>query len=467
MVKMLCPIALQAKKNPTALAIETSLDKVSYQELDRILSQVVKSLLSLGISKSARIAFVAPTRYKTVIFLLALLRIGAIACPLNPKFPEKQIDTLLKELNPSYFIEIDTLFFPASSYQSDPMIDTEQLFTFLATSGSSGKSKIACHTFGNYLTSALATHLPLKLSKSSRWLLSLPLYHVSGLSILTRCMIIGACVVLTDSKDIWEEVIPYAITHLSCVPTQLFRLKEQKCNLHLLSKQLQCVLVGGAHTSLSLFNSVKELPIFFTYGMTEATSMITLATKEQLQSKLSMGSPISCCEIQIAKDYEIFIKGKNLFQGYWDGMEVKPSSFWFATKDLGKICLDSHLHLIGRKDRLFISGGENIQPEEIEQALCSIKGVISATVLPKPDQEFGNRPIAFIEDVKQRNCAQISLELRKILPSFKCPVRICPYPKHIKNTYVKPPILLLEHYLKRFFPKDAAQDDLLTPKEEQ
>lgn len=467
MVKMLCPIALQAKENPMALAIETTSDSLSYQKLDKLLSQLVKHLLLLGISKGARVAFIAPTECKTVILLLALLRMGAIACPINPKFPQVQINDLAQKLKPSHFINLDALVFTASSHQIDPIIDTEQLFTFLATSGSSGKSKIACHTFENYLISALATHLPLQLSQSSRWLLSLPLYHVSGLSILTRCMTIGACVVLTDSKSIWEEIIPRRITHLSCVPTQLFRLKDQKCSLPLLSKQLHCVLVGGAHTSPSLFHSVKELPIFFTYGMTETTSIITLAAKEDFPLKnFNMGCPISCCEIKIASDCEILVKGKNLFQGYWDGFQIKPPSLWFATKDLGKIYLDNHLHIVGRKDRLFISGGENIQPEEIEQALCSIKGIISATVLPKPDEEFGHRPVAFIEDIQQRSFAQVFFELRKILPSFKCPISIWPYPKHLKNTSVKTPIPLLQQHLRSLFPKDAFQDTLLAAKEE-
>ena len=464
---MLCPIALQAKENPTALAIETTLNSLSYQELDKLLSRLVRHLLSLGISKGARISFVAPTAFKTVILLLPLLRMGALACPIIPRFPQVQIEDLIQRLKSSCFVNLDTLDFTTSFYQVDPIIDTEQLFTFLTTSGSSGKSKIACHTFENYLVSALATHLPLQLSKSSRWLLSLPLYHVSGLSILIRCMTIGACVVLTDSKSIWEEIIPHRITHLSCVPTQLFRLTDQKCSLSLLSEQLHCVLVGGAHTSPSLFHSVKELPIFFTYGMTETTSMITLATKEDLQLKsLSMGYPISCCEIKIASDCEVLVKGKNLFQGYWDGFQIKPPSCWFATKDLGEICLDNHLYLIGRKDRLFISGGENIQPEEIEQALCSISGIICATVLPKPDEEFGNRPVAFIEDIEQRSFSQISFELHKILPSFKCPISIWPYPKHLKNTSAKTPIPLLEQHVKSLFSKDAFQDTLLASKEE-
>lgn len=462
---MLCPIALQAKENPTVLAIETTWGSLSYQELDKLLSHLVNHLLSLGISKGARIAFVAPTAFKTVILLLALLRMGAIACPINPKFPQIQIKSLIQRLKSSHFINLDSLAFYSGSCLIDPIIDTEQLFTFLVTSGSSGKSKIACHTFENYLASALATRLTFQLSKSSRWLLSLPLYHVSGLSILTRCMTIGACIVLTDSKCIWEEIVPRRITHLSCVPTQLFRLKDQKCSLSLLSKQLHCVLIGGAHMSLSLFHSVKELPIFFTYGMTETTSTITLATKEESKS-VKMGRPISCCKIKTATDSEILVKGKNLFQGYWDGFQIKPPPLWFATKDLGKICLDNHLHIIGRKDRLFISGGENIQPEEIEQALCSIKGIISATVLPKSDVEFGNRPIAFIEDIQQRSFAQVFFELRKILPSFKCPVSLWPYPKHLKSTSVKAPIPLLKQHLRNLFPKDAFQNTLLASKEE-
>lgn len=463
MGKMLCPVAMQAKINPAALAVEMQSSSLSYRELDQVLSQAVSHLLSLGIKKDTRVSFIAPTSFKTIILLLALLRMGAIACPINPKFPQSQIDALLNTLKPFCFIDPDTLIFPNRSSLINPMIDTEQVFTFLATSGSSGKSKIACHTFGNYLTSAQATYLMLKLSNSSRWLLSLPLYHVSGLSILTRCITIGACIVLTESKAIWEEIIPRKITHLSCVPTQLFRLKEQKCTLDLLCKQLQCVLVGGAHTSLEVFNSVKELPIFFTYGMTETTSMITLATKELLQSEMHMGKPISCCEIKLHNN-EIMVKGGNLFKGYWDGKRIQSPSVWFATKDLGKI-VNANLHLTGRKDRLFISGGENIQPEEIERALCSIKGIISASVLPIMDKEFGSRPVAFVEDIEQRAFEQISLHLRKILPSFKCPLATWPYPIHLKH-YTKPPILLLKQHLDSLYAKDAALEKIAVLKEE-
>ena len=113
---------------------------------------------------------------------------------------------------------------------------------------------------------------------------------------------------------------------------------------------------------------------------------------------------------------------------------------------------EGDLEVIGRKDRQFISGGENIQPEEIEQALCSLPGITQASVLPIDDQEFGQRPVAFINDTTGGHTLEsVQAKLRRILPAFKLPIALFPYPE---STGLKPSLSALRdsHFLRDNLP---------------
>jgi len=307
----------------------------------------------------------------------------------------------------------------------------------MLTSGSSGCPKVACHTLRNHFYNALGTIEFFALNPQSRWLLSLPLFHVGGLAILFRIFLTGGAVVLSNLSLI-DALVTHRITHLSLVPTQLIRLLNEKKPI---STYLHCLLLGGAPISSHYLIEATQrgLPLFTTYGMTEMSSIITAAKKPL---SLHTGKTLPYREHAIAADGEILVRGETLFSGYWDpqAQNILPcrTDGWFATKDLGTVTLDGNLHLLGRKDRLFISGGENIHPEEIERALLSIPGIVSATVMPIADPEFGMRPIAFIQDeTTVHTLDSIREALHAQLPSFKLPVRILPYPpnENLKMNY--------------------------------
>ena len=115
--------------------------------------------------------------------------------------------------------------------------------------------------------------------------------------------------------------------------------------------------------------------------------------------------------------------------GYFAEDKIEPSTDaegWYHTGDLGTLDANGYLHVKGRKDNLFISGGENIQPEEIEQALGQLDGVRRAVVVPVPDDEFGFRPVAFI--LGEAEPAMLGTALRQSLPGFKIPVAFYPWP---------------------------------------
>src|SRR3990167_8862202 len=258
-------------------------------------------------------------------------------------------------------IQKQTPFFPASTRELTlPTINLPSTGIVIATSGSSGKPKYAHLTYENFLLNAQFSHPDLILTPNDCWQLSLPLYHVSGLSILFRLSLANARM---DNKN---------ITHISFVPTQLKRFLKNPIHY----PKLKAILIGGAPIPYELCKEAydKGFPIYITYGMTEMASQI--ATKRfHPNERISFDNPLPHRELKICSG-EIWVRGKTLFQGYLN----QPSPFidgWFPTNDLGYIGPNG-LEILGRKDRMIISGGENINPEEIEKALLSHPEVYSA-----------------------------------------------------------------------------------------
>jgi O-succinylbenzoic acid--CoA ligase len=139
-------------------------------------------------------------------------------------------------------------------------------------------------------------------------------------------------------------------------------------------------------------------------------------------------------EVSISESGEILVRGETLFAGYVEGEELdRPldAGGWFHTRDLGGLDEDGYLRVGGRMDNLFISGGENVQPEEIEEALCRLEGVDEAVVVPVPDEEFGARPVAFVRT--DGGVRDLSGELESVLPRFKIPIAYHPWPEEARR----------------------------------
>jgi O-succinylbenzoic acid--CoA ligase len=243
-----------------------------------------------------------------------------------------------------------------------------------------------------------------------------------------------------------QTCIDHKITHLSLVPTQLYRLlNTSPLYIKQIASMLQGVLLGGSALSEALLKKALQsgLKVIPTYGMTEMSSQITMDRVPSYDGPVTAGTPLPGVEIKLSEDQEILVRGKNLFQGYWD-VETQSlrqpltSDGWFATKDLGAWTPEGKLQLIGRKDNLFISGGENIQPEEIEAILCKFPGILQALVVPISDAEFGARPIAFIQtDGLQLTLNQIQAFLKPYLPSYKIPIEVRFIPKEFLEKEMK------------------------------
>jgi O-succinylbenzoic acid--CoA ligase len=203
---------------------------------------------------------------------------------------------------------------------------------------------------------------------------------------------------------------------------------------------LKAVLVGGAACSAGLVQAAaaRHLPMYLTYGSTEMASQVTTTRQgELLDAPTSVGHVLRHRELYLAPDGEIHVKGATRFTGYvCDGSLTQPfdEEGWFATGDVGRMDDRGGLQILGRKDTMFISGGENIYPEEIEKALIDALQAEACVVVPVADIEFGQRPVAFVKidgDLPERDALSLNLE------RFKWPDRLYRWPEQVTST-IKP-----------------------------
>lgn len=450
-----CPLYWQSTRFPKNPAFIEDQTIYSYAEIEVLTQQWVYWLQQKDLKPGSIVGSLYLNGVCFYALLFACIRLRAILFPLNTYLSIEQVETRLKEENISLILSnqklsLDHEYITLKKLQSFPYIpyqpkffSTKQPITWLMTSGSTSKPKICQHILHNHFISASMANHYLNVTCSSYWLLNLPIYHVSGLSILFRMCLAGGCIIFDSTKTELSHLIStYKITHLSLVPTQLRRLLDTASSF----PSVQVFLVGGAPLNKTLLERALKanLPIYPTYGLTETSSQI--ATSFQNTETLKL---LPIVDIKIIEG-ELYVKGPTLFSGYIEQGNLIPSTDeegYFATKDLASLHYAS-IKIEGRKDNLFISGGENIQPEEIEKVLLSFDEIEKAVVIPKEDEEFGARPIAFV-DGSFPDIQSFFPNLSKFLPKYKHPIAYYPLPDKFKQT-LKPNRKELKKYFETY-----------------
>jgi O-succinylbenzoic acid--CoA ligase len=450
MQHLLCPIAKSAFHSPNSIAIHTESTSISYQDLEAKISSIQHYFKSLSLTHK-RIGLIAHISIETIVFYFAALREGFSVCMLNPKDPPSLLKEKIEALDLHYFHPCLTS--ASSSKQENIYISENHLSTYLYTSGSSSKPKIACLSFKNHYLSALGILSCLKLTSSSRYLLSLPLYHVSGLSILFRTFLSGATLILSSQSELsLHSLINERISHLSLVSTQYLRLLKTLSSPY---PDLKAILLGGSSFPQTLLEEglLKNLPLYLSYGLTEMSSAVCCNSLLETQNIFSSGDLLPYRKLSVDSTGEVLVSGETLFIGYYctQRKKILPQTSWFNTGDLGHFSKEKGLVLQGRKDDLIISGGENIQPKEIEHLLLSIEGVHQAAIITLPDEEFGQKMVAIIHSTSSLCFKELSKKLSSFLPNYKLPKCYLPWPEELKSSSLKLSASLkqsLAHYAK-------------------
>ncbi len=432
---------------------------LTYRELRSAIASACKHLREMGIRAGERVGIISQNLPEYAILIIALWHIGAVSVPINIRWPEAQIRDTLQDIGCNHLIsseDIEAITLRHKDKEGafkETEIHLNNEATIIFTSGSSGRPKAVVHTIKNHYYSALGSNMNISFGPGDVWGIFLPFYHVGGLSIIFRALISGGAMAIPQKKgSLTESIQKMGITHLSLVPTQLYRMLKDPDEIRILQR-LKAILLGGAPASKSLVKRAKGsgLNIYTTYGSTEMASQITTTRpNDTLEHLLTSGKVLPFRELQVSNDGEIMVKGQTLFKGYWDKKGInRPFTCdgWFKTGDLGYLNKEGYLIVRGRKDNMFISGGENIQPEEIEQRLTQINGIIEAIVVPVEDEEWGQRPVAFVypdmdKEIDEKNIKKI---LENYLPRYKIPDRIFRVPENIDKKGIK----LDRGYIKR------------------
>lgn len=480
MTEVRCPLEEAAERSGDRPAVVRGDRVLSFAELRDCVAAAAAALRQAGCAPGDRVAVLAPNSPDYLVWLLALLRLGAVCCPMNTRLPNRTVADLLRRIDCRKLVTqvpdeqglgnrvtlirgrdraaagaspvADTHMELAEPHAGrgrdraaagDPSVEEDRgsimplgrPATIVFTSGSTGAPKAVLHSYGNHYYNALGSNRNLPLAAGDRWLLDLPLYHVGGLGILFRCLLAGAAVVMPDRGETLDAVLSrYEVTHLSVVATQLHRLLQQPESVRYPS--LRCIVLGGSPVPRKLLQraGARGLPVFASYGCTEMASQVaTAGPGSTTAQRLTSGKLLPYRRLRIGDEGEIQLAGETLFMGYVEGGSLRrplTPDGWFATGDLGRVDEDGYLTVVGRRDNRFFSGGETIHPEEIERALTDHDGVDRAVVAPIPDEEFGQRCVAFVQTRGEGpGAAALAAWLGQTLPRYKVPDAFYQWPE--------------------------------------
>ncbi|MEM6470537.1 MAG: AMP-binding protein [Planctomycetota bacterium] len=424
---MTLPIDIAAERFPDRLAFDDGTKQITYGDLPGLIvsSQVFERLV---LPACEHVAWCPCNDLQSFVTFWAMQRRSLVACPISHRFPVAKREQIVTQINATWLEMIEpggTVRQHADAGQNDRT--PNQPATLILTSGSSGKPKAVVHSVDAHIASAKGAESQIALGPGDRWLWSLPLCHVSGLSILIRCAVAGATVVGLQSESTFNASLlaEHRVTHLSAVSTQIRRLLAEE---DFPSPHLKSVLLGGSGVDPKLVSEARHrgVRLHTTYGLTETASQVTTSTATD--DAAVSGRILPGRRVKLSATGEILVGGETLCLGYYlDGRieSVVDEGGWFPTGDLGRWTDDGQLIVKGRIDNQFISGGENIHPENIERAMMEAFGVDEVIVVPKPCETYGERPIAY---VRGNLPADWPDQLRRSLQGYEIPTEILPWP---------------------------------------
>lgn len=473
--------------SPDSVAIVDIDDNIeySYKDLERRANNLAYTLVEkYNIKKGDRVAFVSRNRVELIDSYYATAKTGSILVPYNARLKEEELNKLVKKEKPkiifyeanSYekikkvkeqnseiklvclkdetgvnegvqeyndiIIETDNLI-----YEKD--LDIEDIHLIIHTGGTTGLPKGALVSHRNELFNSFNEICSWGLNYSDSTLLLLPLFHTGGWNLLTLPLLhVGGKIYLTKQfcpKKTLEIIDKEKITVLFGAAT-IFRmvLAQKEFEATDLSS-LKWVMAGAAPTPYNIMEAFWDRGVKFVlgYGMTEAgpnnISSVAhfMSDKEVRQKFASVGKPMYMTVAKIVDDEgkeiknpneegELLFSGPQIFSGYWENEEETKETLvdnFVHTGDMAMFDEDGYYYIVGRKKNMFISGGENVFPPEIETALYEVEGINEVCVFGVEDEKWGEvgKAVISLKDGADINKEKILDELKGKLAKFKIP----------------------------------------------
>lgn len=450
---------LLQKQNPTAKAIITSSFTYTFDELKQKVLKTAYYFDEQDIASGDRIGIIGKNDAEFVINILALWQLSAVPVPLNTRLTEveineqlssadcscvlvqKELAQKLKNINKK-IISCHSAKTEKKSFTEREELKLDEPAVIIFTSGSTNKSKGIILSFNSLFSSAINSNQLLRYTRSDRWLASLPFYHIGGFSIITRSLLFGIPLIIPDSlsaEDLLSAMNSHQPTFISLVAAQLKKFVDEDISPN---TELKNCLIGGGFSDQELLIKAYDLgwPINVVYGSTETSSFVTALLKDEIMIKPnSVGRAVPTNKIKITDDDgnelkpfeigEVFIQSNALMKSYLDPEESKQviRDGYYYTGDIGYMDDEGYLFIEGRKNYLISTGGENVNPIEIEKALLQHPLIAEASVFPLKNEKWGEIICAAVvmkEKSNQLTYDQLKKFLEGKISGFKIPKKI-------------------------------------------
>ena len=452
---------------PNRIALIGAGEQLTFAELRLRARQTARRLAALGAAKGERVALLCRNGLHVPELVHAIHYLGAVLVPLNTRLTPRELEYQLQDAACTCLIYDEAYRAQAEAIQerlprlscvrTDALphvesfgvplqaeMDTEDLHTIMYTSGTTGHPKGVLLSYENHWSSAVGSVLNLGFTEHDRWLAAVPLFHISGLSILMRSVIYGMSVVIHERFDpaaANRAIQEQGVTIVSVVSNMLARMLDE-LNGRRYPDSFRCMLLGGGPAPRPLLEACRDqdIPVFQTYGMTETASQIVTLPPEFSLTKLgSAGKPLFLSELRIMKDGavappyiegEIEVRGPNVTKGYLNRPDATAKAIrdgWLATGDVGYVDEEGFLYVLDRRNDLIISGGENVYPAEIEAVLLSHPAVAEAGVTGMNNEVWGQVPLAFValrSGAARPKEEELRAYCRERLAKYKVPARV-------------------------------------------
>jgi O-succinylbenzoic acid--CoA ligase len=416
------------RARPEHPAVEAPDGALTYAELDQQADIAARRLAALGVGEGGRVATTLPPSCDFAALLHAAPRLGAALAPLNTRLTGDQQRAQAAAVGADVVVNapLDGM---EAAIEPRRELEPDVVHTVLFTSGTEGEPKPVELTVGNLDASAAGSASAFGVDPSDRSLCVLPLFHVAGLSILTRCARNATTAVLHDGFDVGAVVAALSlppdvsapdggaassgpITLTSLVPTQLRRLRDAGLTA---TPGLRALLLGGGPIPPDLVDWARDtgLPVRCTYGMTETASQVAVTEPWE-----SAATPLPGVQIEIADDGEILVRGAMVAPGTLD------ADRWLHTGDIGRRDRHGRLHVAGRLKELIVTGGEKVAPAVVEAVLCAHPAVADAGVAGTPDPDWGEAVTAYVVERSPVSDYDLLAFCRERLAGYQVPKRL-------------------------------------------
>ena len=455
-----------------APAIIQGEQSLSFREFQRRVDALTQGLAALGIGKGERICVLAQNDAAYLVLYGACARQGIIAYPINWRLTPQEVERVVERAAPRMMVvDASTLplvagwpeskktvahwyqfggsagpgFKPFDSLSSTAGVPSavdvspEEPFAVISTAAVDVIPRGAVLTHSNQIAANLTAMACLGFTATDRYLLALPLFHITALGMAMAHMHAGGANVLVprfDAEEAVRLIDQHGITHISDFPPVLANLLDAAGKLGSRLPSLTHVSGLDAPPTIQRLHEETGAQFWTGFGQSETSGFVSLQRVADRPG--AAGKPVPLCRIKVMDDYdrevpvgtpgEIVVRGPLVFQGYFDQPDVTAYTFrngWHHTGDVGRFDADGYLHYVRRKPEkeLIKPGGENVYPAEVETVIMQMDGVSGVCVYGIPDARWGEAIKAVVEVKKtgQYSAQQISDFVASKIARFKRP----------------------------------------------